>query len=82
MTKKERIEHLKEIVRCGVCLTVKIPETVFYEKTTSDKFKKIQEAYNELKKDNTLNINEEVIKEIKDNEEYRYRIIQIKIKEE
>lgn len=80
MTK--RIENLKEIVRYSTFLKVKIPETVFYKKTNYDKFKQVQESYNKLKKDNTLNINEEVIKEIKDNEEYRYRIITIKIKEE
>lgn len=78
MTK--RIENIKEIVRYSTFLKVKIPETVFNENTNYDKFKQVQESYNELKKDNTLNINEEVIKEIKDNEEYRYKIITINTK--
>lgn len=75
-----RIDYLKEIVRYSTFLKVKIPETIFNEKTNYDKFKQVQESYNELKKDNTLNINEEVIKEIKDNEEYRYKIITITTK--
>ena len=53
-----RIENIKEIARYGTSLTVEIPETVFYEKTTSYKFQKVQEAYKELKKDPKLNITE------------------------
>ena len=77
-----RIENLKEIVRMGTCLTVKIPETVLYEKTTSDEFKKVQEAYNELKKDPKLNITEKnKIEKINDTGEvYSYKIITINTK--
>ena len=77
-----RIDYLKEIVRYGTNLIVEIPETVFYEKTTSDKFKKVQEAYNELKKDPKLNITEKnKIEKINDTGEvYSYRIITINTK--
>ena len=72
-----RIENLKEIVRYSTFLKVKIPETVFYEKTTSDEFKKVQEAYNELKKDPKLNITEKINDT---GEVYPYRIITINTK--
>ena len=77
-----RIENLKEIVRYGTNLIVEIPETVFYEKTTSDEFKKVQEAYNELKKDPKLNITEKnKIEKINDTGEvYPYKIITINTK--
>ncbi len=82
MTKNERIENLKEIARYGTSLTVEIPETVFYEKTTSDKFKKVQKAYKELKKDPKLNITEKnKIEKINDTcEVYPYKIITINTK--
>ena len=76
-----RMKELCQLCRCGVEVTVKIPHAVFTDRKDNGgnpPFLETQRAFERLKKDNRLFIDEKTLKEKINDENFCYKIITIK----